>query len=113
MMTSNENPYSDSATGYIIMVLVAQGKIAGFTSKTINGKFGENAGVIQTHDGVIGITAMFTTYDKLFNLFNSYNNGDAPAESETCPLCNYRHQDEVISHHINTSSNNTADEAPF
>lgn len=40
--------------------------------------------------------------------------GDAPAESETCQLCNYRHQGETISHHIGiTSPKTTEDEEPF
>lgn len=38
---------------------------------------------------------------------------DAPAESETCTLCNYRHQGEEISHHINNSSNKNSDDEPF
>lgn len=29
--------------------------------------------------------------------------GDAPAESETCSLCNYRNHGEAISHHLNNS----------
>lgn len=41
---------------------------------------------------------------------NSLLSGDAPAESETCGLCNYRHHAEEISHHINNS--NSSDD-PF
>jgi len=39
--------------------------------------------------------------------------GDAPVESDTCQLCNYRHQGETISHHINSYSSTTPDEVPF
>jgi hypothetical protein len=78
MMSSTEALYSDDTKGYMIMDSIVQGKVAGFTAKTINGKFGKNAGVSQTHEGITGSAAMFTTDNKLF-IFDSYDNGDTVA----------------------------------
>lgn len=76
MMTSTEALYTDDAKGYMIMDSVVQGKVANFTSKTINGKFGKNASKTQgAHDGETGSAVIFTTDDKLFT-FSSYDNGD-------------------------------------
>jgi len=79
MMTSQEALYTDDAKGYMIMDEVIQGKVGSVTSKTVNGKFGKNAGVSQTHEGVTGSTTFFANDDKLF-IFDSYDNGDAIAK---------------------------------
>lgn len=79
MMTSQENLYTDDSKDYMIMDSVVQGKVAGIDAKTVSGKFGKNAGVSQTHEGVMGSSAFFATDDKLF-IFNSYDNGDPIAQ---------------------------------
>lgn len=79
MMNSQEALFTDDTKGYMIMDSVVQGKIGGVTSKTVYGKFGKNAGVSQTHEGVTGASAFFTNDDKLF-IFDSYDNGDAVAQ---------------------------------
>ncbi|MEI8061557.1 MAG: hypothetical protein WCG99_04700 [Candidatus Berkelbacteria bacterium] len=78
MMTSTEALYTDDAKGYMIMDAVVQSKVAGITCKTVSGKFGKNAGISQTHEGVLGSTAFFTKNDAQY-VFDSYDNGDAVA----------------------------------
>jgi len=78
MMTSTEALYIDDAKGYMIMDSVVQSKVAGATAKTVLGKFGKNAGISQTHEGVIGSTTFFAKNDALY-VFDSYDNGDAIA----------------------------------
>lgn len=78
MMTSTEALYTDDAKGYMIMDAVVQSKVAGITCKTVSGKFGKNAGISQTHEGVIGSTAFFSKNDAQY-VFDSYDNGDAVA----------------------------------
>jgi len=53
--------------------------------------------------------AGFVNYMKEINALLA---GDAPVESETCPLCNYRHHAEEIAHHINASKSSEED-VPF
>lgn len=54
--------------------------------------------------------------DKAFVLFMGEIDrllaGPAPAESETCGLCKYRHLGEEITHHINANNTNSEEE-PF
>jgi len=78
MMTSTEALYTDDAKGYMIMDAVVQSKVAGATAKTVSGKFGKNAGISQTHEGVTGSTTFFAKNDALY-VFDSYDNGDAVA----------------------------------
>lgn len=39
--------------------------------------------------------------------------GNAPAESDICGLCKYRHHGETIAHHINNGKIEDSDEVPF
>lgn len=79
MMTSQEALYTDDEKGYMIMDSVVQSKIGGITAKTVYGKFGKNAGVSQTHEGVTGSATFLATDDKLY-IFDSYDNGDEIAK---------------------------------
>ena len=59
IMSAQEALFTNDEKGYMVMDSVIQGKVAGFTSKTITGVFGKNAGVNQTHDGVPGSASIF------------------------------------------------------
>jgi hypothetical protein len=78
MMKSQEAMYTDETKGYMIMDEVIQTKVAGLAATTVNGKFGKNAGISQTHEGTTGSVVFFIQDDKQFT-FDSYDAGDATA----------------------------------
>ena len=75
MMTSQENLFTDETKGYMIMDETIQTKAAGITATRVNGKFGKNAGISQTHEGITGSALFFIQDEKLF-VFDSYDNAD-------------------------------------
>jgi len=79
MMKSQEAMFTDETKGYMIMDEVIQTKVAGLNATTVNGKFGKNAGISQTHEGVTGGSCFFVEGDRQF-IFDSYDNGDATAQ---------------------------------
>lgn len=79
MMKSQEAMFSDETKGYMTMDEVIQTKVAGLIATTVNGKFGKNAGISQTHEGTVGGSCFFVQDDKQF-IFDSYDNGDTTAQ---------------------------------
>jgi len=79
MMTSQEALYTDDAKGYMVADEAIQIKVANQNARIVNGKFGKNAGISQTHEGVTGSAIFFAKNDNFF-VIDSYDRGDQAAK---------------------------------
>ena len=78
MVKSQTALFTNDAKGYMTGGTAGATTIAGVSGTLINGVFGKNAGVSQTHEGTAGATVFFPKNDKLF-ILDSYDKADPAA----------------------------------
>ena len=80
MMKSQVALFTDDTKGYMTGGVESSTVAAGVSAKMLTGTFGKNAGIAQTHSGIIGRAVVFIKNDNQY-VIDSYDNGDTAAKS--------------------------------